>query len=117
MNSSLVGIGLAFGALLVALYALQDFVLERRQVFKALRSVRAIELTPTDVRKRELAVPFYQRVLIPSLKGVGGLTGRFTPTSVTDRLAKELTYAGSPVGWDAERILAMKILGIVVFGA
>src|SRR6266542_2884960 len=117
MTNSLVGIGLAFGALLVALFALQDFVLERRQVFKALRSVRAIELTPGDIRKKELAVPFYQRVLIPSLKGMGSVSRRFTPASVTERLAKELVYAGTPVGWDAERVLAMKILGVAVFGA
>src|SRR5439155_4232573 len=65
---------------------------------------------------RELATPFYQRVLVPSLRGVGGAGRKFTPTSVTDRLRKELVYAGSPVGWDAERILAMKILGVVVIG-
>jgi tight adherence protein C len=112
-----IGVLLAFGAMMLAFIAAQDFVLERRQVFKALRSVRAIELTPTDVRKRELAIPFYQRVLIPSGKAVGGLGRKFTPASVTERLGKELVYAGSPVGWDAERILAMKILGIVVFGA
>jgi tight adherence protein C len=110
-----IGVLLAFGAMMLAFIAAQDFVLERRQVFKALRSVRAIELTPTDVRKRELAIPFYQRVLIPSGKAVGGLGRKFTPASVTDRLGKELVFAGSPVGWDAERILAMKILGMVVF--
>jgi tight adherence protein C len=110
-----IGVLLAFGAMMLAFIAAQDFVLERRQVFKALRSVRAIELTPTDVRKRELAIPFYQRVLIPSGKAVGGLGRRFTPASVTERLGKELVFAGSPVGWDAERILAMKILGMVVF--
>jgi tight adherence protein C len=112
-----VGVLLAFGAMLLAFIAVQDFVLERRQVFKALRSVRAIELTPTDVRKRELATPFFQRVLIPTAKGLGGLGRKFTPGSVTERLAKDLVYAGSPVGWDAERVLAMKILAVVVFGA
>src|SRR2546427_6586077 len=111
-----VGVLLAFGSMLLGLVALQDFILERRQVFKALRSVRAIELTPTDVRKRELATPFYQRVLLPTMKGVGGMGRRFAPAGVTERLAKELVYAGSPVGWDAERVLAMKILGVVIFG-
>jgi tight adherence protein C len=101
--------------MLLAFIAVQDFVLERRQVFKALRSVRAIELTPTDVRKRELAVPFFQRALIPGLKRFGSVGRRLTPASVTERLAKDLVYAGSPVGWDAERILAMKLLGIGVF--
>ena len=112
-----VGVLLAFGSMLLAFIALQDFVLERRQVFKALRSVRAIELTPTDVRKRELAIPFYQRVLVPTLKGVGSIGRRFTPASVTERLSKELVYAGSPVGWDAERVLAMKFMAIGVFVA
>src|SRR5438132_11803621 len=107
------GVLLAFGAILLMLVALQDFVLERRQVFKSLRSVRAIELTPTDVRKRELATPFVERVLIPSLRGVGGFGRKFTPASVTERLGKDLIYAGSPVAWDAERILAMKFLGVI----
>ena len=111
-----VGVLLAFGAMLLAFVALQDFVLERRQVFKALRSVRQIELTPTDIRKRELSIPFFQRVLIPTAKGLGGIGRKFTPGSVTERLSKDLVYAGSPVGWDAERVLAMKILGVVIFG-
>ncbi|MFY9588632.1 MAG: type II secretion system F family protein [Actinomycetota bacterium] len=115
MDSSWIGVLLAFGAVLFALVALQDFVLERRQVFKALRSVRAIELTPTDIRQKELAVPFLQRVLIPSIRGVGSFGRKFTPSSVTERLGKELIYAGTPVGWDAERVLAMKILGVAIF--
>lgn len=113
---SWIGVLLAFGAMLFAFIALQDFVLERRQVFKALRSVRAIELTPTDIRQKELAIPFYQRVLVPSLKGVGAFSRKFTPASVTERLSKELVFAGSPVGWDAERVLAMKFLGVALLG-
>ena len=109
-----VGVLLAFGAMLLAFVALQDYVLERRQVFKALRSVRAIELTPTDVRRRELAVPFLRRALIPGMRRVGSVGRRLTPGSVAERLAKDLVYAGSPVGWDAERVLAMKLLGVGV---
>jgi tight adherence protein C len=56
-----------------------------------------------------------QRILLPSVRRVGSIGRRFTPVSVTERLGKELVYAGSPVGWDAERILAMKFLGIAVF--
>jgi tight adherence protein C len=96
--------------------ALQDFIIERRQVFRSLRSVRAIELTPTDVRNRELAIPFYRRVLVPSMRRLGSISGKLTPSSVTDRLSKELVYAGSPVGWDAERILATKLLGGILLG-
>jgi tight adherence protein C len=105
-----VGIFLAFGAILLVLFAVQDFVLERNEVFRALRSVRAIELTPTDLRQRELAIPFTRRVLIPAFRQLGKFGGRLTPGSVVTRLQKEVVYAGSPPGWDAERIVAMKIL-------
>lgn len=107
---------LAFGAMALAFVAVADLLLERRQVFAQLRNLRKIELTPTDVRQRELAIPFLQRVLIPSLRRLGKTGGRFTPASVVERLGKELVYAGSPVGWDAERVLAMKLLSTVAFG-
>src|ERR1041384_1325741 len=104
------GILLAFGAMLLVLVALQDYVLSRAEIYRSLRSVRAIELTATDVRRRELAVPFTRRVLIPALRRFGQLGRRFTPQSVVERLSKEVVYAGSPPGWDAERIVAIKIL-------
>jgi tight adherence protein C len=107
-----VGIFAAFGALLVLLVGFTDFVLERQEVFRSLRRVRAIEVTPTDLRHRELAIPFTRRVLLPMLRRFGKLGQRLTPASVVDRLNKELTYAGTPAGWDAERILAIKLLTI-----
>lgn len=106
----MLGILLAFGAILVLFLAVQDFVMERQEVFRTLRSVRTIELSAQDLRKRELATPFTQRVLVPLFKRFGAMGRRFTPQSVVERLGKELVYAGSPAGWDAERILAIKLL-------
>ena len=34
-----------------------------------------------------------------------------TPIDTRDRIAKKLVLAGSPAGWDAERVLAFKIIG------
>jgi tight adherence protein C len=116
MDLNTVGILAAFLAIAVGLIALQDFALERRQVFKNLRSVRQIELSATDVRQRELAKPFTQRVMIPFLRAAGSLGRRFTPPSVVERLNRELVYAGSPTGWDGERVLAIKLLGTGVLG-
>lgn len=108
-----IGALFVFLAVFAALFAVTDFVLERQQIFKSLRSVRTIELHPTDLRKRELATPFTRRVLIPFGRNLGKLGRRFTPASVVERLQKEVVYAGSPPGWDAERILAIKILTLV----
>jgi tight adherence protein C len=105
-----IGSLLVFIAIGVGAFAVGDFVLERNQIFKSLRSVRAIEVAPTDIRRKELATPFTRRVLIPAMRKAGGFGRRFTPTSVVDRLSKEVIYAGSPVGWDAERILATKVM-------
>lgn len=107
------GILLAFGALTIAFVAFQDFMLQRHQVFKSLRRVRAIELAPTEVRRRELAKPFSERVAGPLMKRFGALGRRLTPVSVIERLRQELVYAGSPPGWDAERILALKVVSVV----
>ncbi|MFN2641938.1 MAG: type II secretion system F family protein [Actinomycetota bacterium] len=111
----LLGIFLFFGAATIALATFSTSIMERRQVFKSLRSLRKIQLTPQDVRTRELATPFGQRVMVPAMRRFGKLGRRLTPESVTERLAKELVYAGSPAGWDAERVLAFKVLGIAVF--
>ena len=105
----LLGSFLAFAAVAVVLATLGDFVLERNQIFKSLRSVRQIEVVPTDLRRRELATPFTRRVLVPAIRKAGGFGRKFTPPSVVDRLQKEVVYAGSPVGWDGERILATKV--------
>lgn len=113
MDLNAIGILLFFGAATIGFLALQGLVLERHQVFKTLRNVRSIELKPVDVRRQELAIPFAQRVLAPALHWIGGLGRRFAPTGVLDRLSRELVYAGSPQAWDAERLLAAKLLGIV----
>lgn len=117
MNLNVLGVLLFFSGASLALVALQDFVLERHRVYKSLRGVRAIELTAADVRRHELARPFGQRVLIPALRRVGSLGRRMTPASVAERLTKELVYAGSPAAWDAERVLAMKLIAAGALGA
>ena len=37
---------------------------------------------------------------------------RVTPIDARDRVARKLLLAGSPSGWDAERVLAFKIIGL-----
>jgi len=119
------GLGLfaAFAAVLVAALTIGEGVFERQRVFKMLRGVRTIEIAPTDIRRRELAVPFLQRAILPALRGGGKFLQRLTPAGVLDRLRKEVVYAGSPPGWDAERVLAMKVLttaggvvGVLILG-
>lgn len=122
MSLLVVGLVAAFLAVAVALMLFQESFQERRAVYRGLRTVRSIELG-TDVSDHQVAQPVTRRVLIPGIRRVGRLARRLTPAGVVDRLADDLRYAGSPPGWDAERVLAFKLLlpaamigGVVVLG-
>jgi len=104
----MLGILAAFAAIVLVVATAGDFVLERERMFRMLRTVRAIELNPQQLRKRELAAPFVRRVMVPGMERAGRFFRRMTPIGVLERLRQELVYAGSPPGWDAERVLAMK---------
>lgn len=106
----MLGIIAAFGAILLIAMTVTQSVMARGEMFRALRSVRAIELSPQDLRRRELAMPFLKRVARPAGQRVVKFLRRLTPQGVVERLSKDIVYAGSPVGWDAERVLSMKVL-------
>ena len=55
MEIVLIGLTAAFAAVLLGGFAINDYVLERRRVFRQLRTMEAYEIDPADVRKRELA--------------------------------------------------------------
>lgn len=110
MNLLMLGVLLFFGAALLALSAVEGYLVERHQVYRSLRSVRTIQLAPADLRRRELSRPFADRVALPALRWLGRIGRRLSPASVPERIGKELAYAGSPAGWDAERVLALKIM-------
>lgn len=112
MDIGTIGLLAAFGAAFLGFVATGDFILERHRIYKGLRSVREIQLSPTDVRHKELARSAGERLLLPILHKASGAVRRFTPVSVAQRLDKELAYAGAPSGWDAERVLATKVLGL-----
>ena len=51
---------------------------------------------------------------MPIMAGAGRIARRITPIDSRDRLAKKLQLAGTIEGWDAERVLAFKVIGAVV---
>lgn len=110
-TASGIGATLFFAAFAIGFVSLQDLVVERARVHRNLRRLRDVDVAAGDVRRKELARPFAGRVVLPVLVGIGKLVKRVTPAGVAERLAKDLAYAGSPPGWDAERILALKWVG------
>jgi len=64
-----------------------------------------------NLREEEMSENFGSRVLVPVVSRAGRFARRITPLDARERLEKKLMLAGSPVGWDAERVLAFKIIG------
>jgi tight adherence protein C len=66
-----------------------------------------------NLREETLKDNFGSRVIVPVVSRAGQLARRVTPIDARDRIDKKLLLAGSPAGWDAERVLAFKIIGAV----
>src|SRR5512133_2668910 len=112
---------LAIGSLFLAI-VLIGIAIEQSMAEKN-RAVRMLESQVTtaggqavpriDLREEELKENFGSRVFVPIVTRAGRIARRVTPLDARDRLDKKLLVAGSPAGWDAERVLAFKIIGAI----
>lgn len=89
---------------------------EKVGVARSLDAIEAIRTAP-DSMKAELDRPFNERVSGPFLTKLTELGRRFTPTDQAARLRRKLDLAGNPAGWDQDRVLAWKMLGLLVGAA
>jgi tight adherence protein C len=115
MSTSLLIVGAiaVFLAVFAVAYSVQSIVAERRQAYRTLQAIRAVELRPSDLRNRELARPARERLLKPFYNAALSLARRFTPAGARDAIRRKLIQAGSPFGWDADRVLVAKVAGLV----
>jgi tight adherence protein C len=100
-----------FLTVFVIAYSLQSLVAERRQAYRTLHALRAVQVRPTDLRNRELARPARERLLRPFYDTALALGRRFTPAGARDAIQRKLVMAGSPASWDADSVLVCKIGG------
>ena len=61
-------------------------------------------------RDEELSRSFRERALIPFLGAMGTLGTKLTPIGMRKRIGRKLVLLGSPAGWDAEKIAALKVI-------
>lgn len=106
----ILGVGLFAIFLSVALLLATVGVItsERSQVSRSLSSLDLLGV-PADMRA-ELDRPFDERVIAPGLARLVGFGRRLTPGGRVEKLRQRLEAAGSPTGWDVERVLAVKVL-------
>ena len=101
-------------------FVLAGFVLDQSKTEKN-RAIRLLESQVAtggeqhaDLRQQKMQESFGARVLVPILAAANRVARRVTPLDSRERLTKKLQLAGGPVGWDAERLLAFKVIGAAV---
>jgi tight adherence protein C len=68
-----------------------------------------------DLKQEELNRSLTQRLVLPAFSSLGALARRLTSEDMRNRLDRSILLAGSPKGWDAERILTVRFLvGLVI---
>ena len=82
---------------------------------------RAVELLEsqvqpmgTDLREQGLQQSFGDRVLVPFIRGIAAVARRISPSGTAARIDRRLTLAGLPVGWDVDKVVALKFVGGVI---
>jgi tight adherence protein C len=111
-------IGCLFLAIVLVGVAIDQTMGEKRRAVRLLESQvvgASGQAAPhVDLREQEMQENFGTRVLVPVVSRAGRIARKITPLDTRDRLAKKLVLAGQPAGWDAERVLAFKVIGAVV---
>jgi tight adherence protein C len=101
-----------FGAIAIAVVAVELGRAERSRTVELLQA--QVRTTVPDIRLQDLERPLAERAILPFVAGLGSVGRRITPLDMRRRIAKKLVLAGSPAGWDAERVAALKVVGGLV---
>lgn len=111
----LLGAGLLFTALVVALSIVGVLTNERRAVARSVAAVQAINSAPTLVAD-ELERPFAERIIAPLGGRLVGIGRKITRADTATKIAHRLDIAGNPPAWDVNRIIGLKVLGLGAVG-
>ena len=100
-------VGCVFGAILLLGIFVDLSQSERRRAVRLLESqVAGTTSDNVNLREQHLSESFGSRIIVPVVAGAAKVARRVTPIDARDRVARKLLLAGSPTGWDAERLLA-----------
>lgn len=111
-----IGAGMLFLALVLALSVVGVITKERRGVARSVASIQAMSRSTPDMLKTELERPFAERVLGPLGDQLVGTGRKLARADTAQRLEYRLNVAGNPPGWDVNRLIGLKVLGLAGFG-
>jgi tight adherence protein C len=96
-----------FAAIALVGLVVADWATERRELR---RTIRGMEAGSGSFRQQELATSPVLRIFVPFLGRFGAISRRLSPVQAFERTEQDLVLAGSPPGWDAERVFAIKLV-------
>ncbi len=97
-------------AVLLGVVAVGGVVAERAQTRESLRRLEGYKVA--GARDQEMLKSFGKRVVDPFTSGINNLVKKYTPVGYTETLRHKLVVAGSPPGYEVDRLLIFKVLGI-----
>jgi tight adherence protein C len=110
------GAGLIFVALVTCLSVFGVVRRERQGVARSVAAIQSMSQSTPDLVKTELERPFAERVLGPLGDQLVGTGRKLVRADTAQKLEFRLNVAGNPPGWDANRLIGLKVLGLACFG-
>ena len=110
MTPLMIAIVLA-AAVAAFMFVIGSVTAERAEVRDSLRRLEGYQIQ--DVRDQEMLAPISERVVAPLLEGLTGVARRFTPAGFGEGVAQKLVMAGNPANLNVDKVLVLKLLGIV----
>ena len=98
-------------AIAALMFVVGSVTAERAEVRDSLRRLEGYQIQ--DVRDQEMLAPISERVVAPLLEGLTGVARRFTPAGFGEGVAQKLVMAGNPPNLNVDKVLVLKLLGIV----
>jgi tight adherence protein C len=102
-------IAVSAGAVLLGAIAIGALLAERAQVRESLRRLESYQVS--GARDQEMLKTFGSRVLSPFGSGLMDLVRKYTPVGYVDNVRHRLVLAGSPPGYEVDRMLIFKVIG------
>jgi tight adherence protein C len=97
--------------IVLALSTIGVVTAERRGVARSVAAIQAMDKAPAAM-KAEVERPFAERVLGPMGDRLVDVGRRMVRADTASRLQYRLNIAGNPPGWDVNRIIGLKVLGM-----
>jgi tight adherence protein C len=86
---------------------------DRQEVARRRALLENFRSSPVPLRQQELETPFAERIVGPLTARFVGAGRRLTPDERMQNIRARLDLAGNPPGWDVDRILGLKALGLL----